>query len=306
MEANILEGIYVRVGGEAGRTNGLSLNVLDNMFSHLQELVLLLAKYELETGGSPNLKEFEIELFDFKPGSAIPAFRVIPQRQRELIPIVEEQRGVVAKKFDDLMALANTGKYEDFFPVDGLIDVKYAIAEEMHGFIASAGNSPVSIVRPINGNGQFREIYNVHKFTKIQSEQLLRPRKRKQKAEDPELILGLVQRIGGRKRIIDLYENKDATISVTPVEIILENKTYHLHSPLNCTVIKEDEHFIIQNEILDLYAVGDTIDEAEHDLYSEFDASYTLLNSMPDDQLSDRLLRAKNMLNGYIKEITRE
>jgi hypothetical protein len=306
LEANIINGVYLRVGGDAGKTNGLPWNILENMFGHLQELISLLAKYELETAQSPNLKDFEIELYDFKPGSAVPAFRLVPKIQTALLPIINEQKNVVAQKFDQLMSYANDGAYEKFFSPEQLPEVKHDIAEELYGFILSTGNSPISIVKPVNGNGQFKENYKVPKFTKHQSETLLKPKVRRAKGLEPEQIFALIQRVGKKRTIVDLYENKDTILSVAPLNIIGENKIYHLHTPLLCTVHKEDGNFIIENEMLDLYAAGENIDDAEHDLYKEFDESYQLLNSMPDSQLSERLLRAKKMMSSYIKEITIE
>ncbi|MBW0179188.1 hypothetical protein [Sediminibacterium sp.] len=303
MEANILKGVYVRVGGEAGKTNGLSLRIVENMFEHLQELIRLLAKYELETNKSPDLKDFDIELYDFKPGSAVPAFRIRQSLQISL-PNFDRQKEVVAEKFDSLMALANSGKYEDFFENDQLPEVKHEIAEELYGFLISPGNSPLSIVKPKENS--FEEIYKIPKFTKDQSERLLKPKVRRLKTEEPEKLLALVQRIGKRRTIVDVYENKDTILSIAPKKIITDEKIYHLHTPLLCTVHKEDGNFVIENEMLDLYAAGPNIDLAEHDLYKEFDASYSLLNSLNDSELSERLLRAKIMMNSYIKEITKE
>jgi hypothetical protein len=303
MEANILDGVYIKVGGEAGKTKGLSWHILENMFSHLQQLIKLLAKYEIETDASPNLKEFEIEIFDFKPGSAVPAFRLVPKQQQELIPIIKEQKLVVANKFDQLMAYANEGDYQKFFRDDLLPEVKHDIAEELFGFILSAERSPLSIVKPINTTGDFHEIYKVPRFTKEQSEKLLKPKKRRKVLDEPEQILALVQRIGKRRTIVDLYENKDTILSIAPMQIVLKDKIYELHTPLLCTVQKEDENYIIENEMLDLYAAGETIDEAEHDFYDEFDASFQLLNNLSDEELSERLLRAKRMMNNYVKEI---
>jgi hypothetical protein len=93
---------------------GLAWRIVENMFSHLQELILSLAKYELETDAVPHLEKFQIELFDFKSGSAIPAFRVVPQPQLEIIPIINQQKSVVARQFDELMSYAHTGEYERF------------------------------------------------------------------------------------------------------------------------------------------------------------------------------------------------
>src|SRR5438067_4340024 len=101
-----------------------------------------------------------------------------------------------------------------------------------------------------------------------------------------------------------MYENEDTILSIAPTQIVLPHKSYHLYSPLICKVQKEEGNFIIENDILDLYAAGKNIDEAEQDFYNEFDSSYLLLSSLPDKELSDRLLRAKKMMNEYIKNIT--
>lgn len=92
-------------------------------------------------------------------------------------------------------------------------------------------------------------------------------------------------------------------LSIAPTQIVTDDKTYILHNPLLCSVTKEDGNFIIENEILDIYAVGENIDEAEIDFYNEFDASFQLLNGLLDNDLSDTLLRAKTIMNAYVKEI---
>jgi hypothetical protein len=309
MEANILEGVYIRVAGKAGETQGLAWHIVESMFGHLQSLIASLAKYELDTDGSPNLKEFEIEIFDFKPGSAVPAFRLIPKSQKELIPLLEKQKVVVANKFDELMSYANKDGYEKFFQKEHLPEVRYEIAEDLYGFIHSADNSPLSIVEPVvtkEGKLSYRQIYNVPRFSKEQSEYLLAPKKRRKSAEEPEEIYGLIQRVGKRRKIISVFENKDTVLSVSLPQIVLPDKTYYLHSPLICTVEQEDGHYIVQNEMLDLYAAGNSIDEAEYDLCIEFNDTYEHLKSLPDKDLSERLLRAKTMLNSYIKEIKNE
>lgn len=305
MEANIITGVYVRVGGNAGKTNGLAWHIVENMFGHLQQLIELLAKYELQTDIAPNLKEFEIEIFDFKPGSAVPAFRLVQKPQSELIATSETQKIEVANRFDQLMSFANKGQYEAFFNEEGLPEVRYEIGEELYGFTLSADNSPISLVKPPL-NGVYKEIYNVPQFNQYQAEYLLRPKIRRKKAEEPEQLLALVQRVGKRRKILDMYENKDTQLSIAPTRIVTLEKVYHLHSPLVCTINKEDGNYIIENDMLDIYAAGKTIDEAEIDFYNEFDAAYQLFSSIPDDQLSGRLLRAKIMMTSYIKEITTE
>lgn len=202
------------------------------------------------------------------------------------------------------MALANVGAYQKFFKEDILPDVRYDLAEELYGFIRSAENSPLSIGKEING--EFKELYKVPNFTREQSNYLLRPRKRRKQPEEPEQLLGLIQKIGKRRTIIDVYENKDTVLSIAPEEIVAEDKIYRLHTPLLCAVTKEDGNFIVEHKMLDLYAAGATIDEAEIDFYNEFHQSYQLFQSLPDNELSERLLRAKVLMSTYIKEISLE
>jgi hypothetical protein len=158
----------------------------------------------------------------------------------------------------------------------------------------------------VNGTTEYKEIYKLPKFNKRQQEFLLKPIAKRKQAGEPEEILGLIQRVGKKRKILDLYDNKDTILSISPDQIVVPDKTYYLTAPLSFTVQKEDGNFTIENKMLDLYAAGETIDEAEHDLYKEFDESYKLLNSIPDEELSDRLLRAKNVMNFFIKEIIYE
>jgi hypothetical protein len=59
MPADIVKAIYFRVEGVAGETKGLSWSILDKMGNHLQKLISLLAKYNLENISSPQLDNAE-------------------------------------------------------------------------------------------------------------------------------------------------------------------------------------------------------------------------------------------------------
>ncbi len=302
IQANIIDGIYFQVTGEAGKTNGLAWHVIEEMGYRLQELVHLLAKYDLEIPNSPKLKDFEIEIFDFQPGSAIPAFRLTPTHELPLIESVAQRVGV-ADRLDKLLSVADSGKYEVFFDQYNLLDVKQDIAEQVYGLTLAADNSPINVVKLIPESAPTK-IYHINRFNRLQQETLLKPRRVRQKKEIHEM-LGLIRTVGTRRKIIDIYEGKETVLSFAPPTIVTLEKVYHLHSPLLCKVVKENDHFIIEHEMLDLYASGKTIDEAEFDFYREFDASYQWYGQTPNDKLSDRLLRAKQTMFAYVKEITK-
>src|SRR5450432_3395311 len=130
----------------------------------------------------------------------------------EVVPLINEQKNVVAAKFDELMSYANKGSYEQFFKPEQLTEVRYEIGEELYGFILSAEKSPLSIVQPADRVGKYKEIYKVPPFTSGQSEFLLKPKRRRKSPGEPEEIFALIQRMGKKRKIIDLYENKDTIL----------------------------------------------------------------------------------------------
>jgi hypothetical protein len=276
--------------------------MLEDMGYHLQRLITHLAKYDIETKGSPLLERFEIELFDFRAGSAVPAFRLVPSMQGTINEFLG-QRDAVAVQVDKLLATADAGNYEQFFGQFNLEEVRYEVAQDFNKFTASTGNSPITVVKPVRATGPVK-VYDIKKFSKQQSDYLLKAPGTLRVAEPPQELLALIRKTGRRNKIIDLYEGKNTALSFAPTFLVTLEKVYHFHSPLLCIVIKENDHFVIQNEMLDIYASGSTIDEAEMDFAKEFDASYNWFKNTPDDKLSERLLRGKRMMENYIKEIT--
>ena len=107
------------------------------------------------------------------------------------------------------------------------------------------------------------------------------------------------------KRQIKSVINKDShSFSYAPETINVHNRNYQLNFPLRCLFEKEDDHFNIQNELLDIYATGKTMDEAEHDFNEEFDYLYQRLNSLDEKKLTVRLNIIKAFINRYVKQVT--
>jgi hypothetical protein len=309
---DLITGIHIRIEGEAGKTQGLSAATLVDMVTHFQNLLKLLAKYNLKTNFQADLRDFEIEIFDFRPGSAVPAFRFRPMYIPSLDDELVQQRVDVSEAFTKLMSIADKGNYEQIKKVYELPEVTSDIAKELFQFTYSTGTSPISIVKPIRGN-KFKTVYKVQRPKRRQISALIINGTTRFKTieETNNEVFGkiLVKALpGGKKqrKIKELYEGKDNAMSFAPSHITAPEVTYHLHSPLMCLLFKEEEYFVIQAELYDLYAAGPTEQEAEVNFYKEFDIAYKRFTETPDSQLSDRLLRAKQAIKLIVKEITND
>lgn len=309
---DLVSGIHLRVEGEEGKTNGLNGSTLVDMITHFQNLLRLLAKYNLESNFQADLKDFEIEIFDFKPGSAVPAFRFRPVYVPSLDDELIQQRVDVSNAFNKLLTIADKGKYEEIKKLYKLPEITSEIATELFKFTYSTGTSPISVVKPIRG-GKFKTVYKVNRPKRRQVSALIIDGRTKFKNQEETkneafakiLVKGLP---GGKKHrtIKELYEGKDTAMSFAPTQIVAPDRTYYLHSPLLCLLDKEENYYIIEADLYDLYAAGPTVEEAEHNFYKEFDIAYQRFKELKDDQLSERLIRAKQAINLIVKEIVKE
>jgi len=308
MPADIIKGVYFKIEGKAGETKGIAWSILQKMGSHLQHLISAMAKYDLANVGSPQLNNFEIELFDYRPGSAVPAFRLRPVAQQVIGIPIQEQRQAVSKSFDSMLEIAAGGDYRKIGNLYTLPEVKNEIAKQFFEFVNSPGQSPITVVRP-TPKGRFTKVYNIQRFTQDAYNYLYTPTLKTKiisdtKSEDAYGKVLLKTTKGKTKpKIVELYRGKDNSMSFSPSHIVVSGKTYNLHGPLMCVLDKEKDYFVIENKLMDLYASGESEYEAEQNFYKEFDLAFTRLNELSDAQLSTRLIRAKALMNLIVKEI---
>ena len=74
MNINLEDGTFIEIGGEVGKYNSLPIDYLIQFAISFQELVLDLANIDLPAVNPINPASFNIELIDFKKGSAVPKF----------------------------------------------------------------------------------------------------------------------------------------------------------------------------------------------------------------------------------------
>lgn len=301
---DLTSGIGFHIEGELGKYNTLPIDALIKISQNLQNLLVTLAKANVNDSDSLDLDNFKIELSGFEKGSAIPLFIFTPRTQTTLHDI-SEQRNIVNVKFEELMVLADSGNYSTLADSYDTSSWRNEIVESLFSFTQSFGNSPVAICST-SQSGQQLDTYKINKL-KVETKKSLI-------IETPNLVeepretygVGRIKTTYGRKRtrtkVIESYNKANTVLSYSPDVIVHENTSYILNFPLRCSLEKEDDYYIIQAELLDLIGTGETEDEAERNFAQEFSFIYKRYNEVSDENLSDRIRGIKQILNIYVKE----
>jgi hypothetical protein len=271
----------------------------------LQELVMSIAKYDLPANEAIDLNNFKLELTDFQKGSAIPSF-VLTQRVQPVITDYQNQREEVTKKLNSLFEISDKGSYTDLRDLYPEHFKRNEIVEKLYDFTSSFKNSPVSIYEKGNIN-EDSEKYSPKKFKASTKKSLIVEVKevKKEKSEEKAFARIKVTKSGGKttNRIEEVISTAKHSLSYSPEIININKKQYILNFPLRCLFEKEDDYYVINNEQLDIIGTGLTQDDAEQNFNEEFDYLYNRLNSLQDNQLNKRLLRIKNVLNSFVKQV---
>ena len=110
---------------------------------------------------------------------------------------------------------------------------------------------------------------------------------------------------GGKivRKIENEIKYESHSLSYSPSVIAIDDRRYVLNYPLRCLFEKEEDHYIIKNESLDIYAVGKTVDDVETDFNEEFDNLYKTLTSLSESQLTTRMNDIKKFMNLYVNHV---
>lgn len=306
MAIDLKKGISLKIEGELGKFQTLPIESLIKIAESLQELVLSIAKYDLPADEAIDLNNFKLELTDFQKGSAIPSF-VLTQRVQPIITSdYQNQREEVTKKLNTIFEISDKGNYtklKDLYPEHFK---RNEIVEKLYGFTSSFKNSPVSIYEKGNIN-EDGEKYRPKKFKASTKKSLIVQVKEvtEDRQEEKAFARIKVTKKGGKTRnsIEEVISTAQHSLSYSPEIINVNKKQYILNFPLRCLFEKEDDFYVINNEQLDIIGTGETQDDAEQNFNEEFDYLYNRLNSLKDNQLNKRLLRIKNVLNSFVKEV---
>jgi len=299
------KGVNLKIEGEIGKFQTIPVDVLAKIGQHFQDLVISLAKYDLNEAEGVDLNNFKLELSGFQKGSAVPQFS-FTNRIQATVNDYKAQRDQINEKLTDLFEAADTGDYLSLKKLYSKKPVRTEIANRLFDFVNSFGDSPVEVV---GGGKTMRRMFKVQKFKgKIKNELTDKPVKSKhEKIEETTVGSIKVTREGDkviRKKVVEIYDDAHTSLSYSTNEIIHGRLKYELNSPLRCLFLKQDNFYIIQSELLDIIGTGSSQEEAESQFFKSFDYCFRRYND-PKIKLSKRLVIIRDIMRNIIKNVKR-
>ncbi|WP_158825735.1 hypothetical protein [Mucilaginibacter lacusdianchii] len=301
--------LLIRIGNESDE-HSVSWDVLKNVGDKLEALILTLAKYNLDAAGNSNLDNFKLDFSGFYNGSAVPAFRLNPHPIPSLFDNGEARKSVVAD-FTKVVSSIDKGNYQQIADWYNMPSAKNDVIKKLYDFTNSAGTTPVTIVKRQDDN-KFKKVYSIRRLNKEVYDQLIVKEQTLEAADVKPDESTAVARVIIKKdksgkisrKTSELYNDKEATLSLKLDRIETDNSHYIFKTPILFQLYQEGKGIIIENEQLDLYAGGRTTTEAKESLFKQFSHSYNRLNQLQDNQLSSYLLQVKQYYNLIIKSVS--
>lgn len=306
---DLTKGISIQVGGEAGKYHTLRVKDLIEIAKNLENLVLAIAKSDIDTGDAIDLDNFKIELSGFSAGSAVTTWVSTPRIQMPIADLGKQQK-VVSKRLDEIMQVADKGHYtalKELYP-DAVR--RNEVVGAIYAFRNSVPDAPMAVVAPAKRKGaKPKKLYAIKPFRK-EVRTLLTTRVVEPKQEGTESIavarLKLVTDAKGRvvsSKRLEMFKKENTSVAWAPPVIVHEDRAYILRHPLPCIVGHEDKVYAITNELLGIIGTGADMDEAEASFAEEFDFMYRRYTGMPDKKLAPHLVEVKRMLQHLVTGI---
>ena len=301
MDFDLENGISFKIDGELGKYQTLPIDALIKIAESFQNLVLSIAKNDLEADDSIDYNNFKIELTDFTKSSAVPTFVFTPRIQHTTSDY-KEQRVTVNANLVKLFEVSDNGDYnkiKDLYPSS---NSRNDIIENLYNFTHSFKGSPTTIFSKENLNLNFK----VKKFkSEVKKSLLTNVVDLVEEKVEHSAIARVIVTTKGKKtsnKIQELISEQGHTIAYSPEIINVNEKQYILNFPLHCSFNKEDDYYVIKNELIDITATGLTVEEVELDFNEEFDFLFTRLNELDNTKLSKRMQNIKLAINLFVKE----
>lgn len=308
LNVSLVDGIYLRVDGEEEKSHKIQWEILKKIGDNTQKLITKVVKNSSKENyiEESNLK---IEFKGFYKGSAISAF-VLPKPSN----LIFENANAYENLNTNLSSILDKLSKGDFLSIANMYPdpkVKNEMIEIVYEFSNSAGTKPFSVVKPIL-NQKFRELGTIRKISSSQKA-LLKVEIAENIEENTKVVeskaLGkivLKSTPGGKttRKITHIYSQKEGMFSLKFDSIETSSRIYNLNYEALFVVKEEKKNFIsFENTILDIYACGKSIVEAEEDIFDQFDYTYRRLNEFDDSMLSEHLFNAKTYINMLVNSV---
>jgi hypothetical protein len=296
------KGISFKIEGELGKYQTLPIDSLVKIAETFQNLILSIAKYDVSSDNSIDYNNFKLELTDFTKSSAVPTF-IFTQRIQNTTSDYKTQRNIVNSRLTKLLEITNNGDYSKIKDFYNSAVSRNEIVENLYGFTNSFKNSPTTIFEKDNYSLNFK----IKKFkTQVKNDLLTKIiNLEEEKSEHTAIARVKVTTKGSSSKntIQEIISDKSHTIAYSPDIINVNDKQYILKYPIHCSFIKEDNFYLIKNELIDITATGLSIEEAELNFNEEFDFLYSRLNNLNDSKISQRMQNIKIAINLFVKEV---
>lgn len=292
MKLDLEKGTYLQIGGELGKYNSLPVDVLAKIAEHLQDLLFAIAKHDLPANEPINIDNFKIELVDFKKGSAVPKFAYTQRTENKTGVNWQINRNTVNEKFETLAEVSDSGDYGKIIELYPEPIKRNPIVESLFSFTKDFKTAPVNFVEIDEVTNDIKPIFKINKFKSSIKKSLLG--KIIEEKKEPEEYYEGVAAIKFKtkegkitnKKIIRTYQKDKYSLEFAPSILVFENTKYILKYPLRCKFEKEDDYFVIENELLSIIGTGLSEDDAELSFSEEFNFIYERLITLKDEQLS--------------------
>lgn len=307
MKIDFDKGAFIEIGGELGKYNSLPIDDLVKIAQDLQELLLTIAKFDLPSTESIDMKNFKIELVGFTKGSAVPKFAYTQRIENKTGLNWQIHRNAVNEKFEKIIEISNSGDYSKITELYPEPIKRNPIVENLYSFANDFGTAPVSFVDYDEESDKITPIFKINRFKPGVKKELISEIKEIEKSQlesDEAVAKVKITNKNGKitRKIINTYSKK-FSLEYAPVIIISGSTKYFLKFPLRCLFEKEDDYFVIQSEMLGIIGTGLTEDEAEISFGEEFDYIYDRFNSLESDSLTNHNQLIKSILNQIVEKI---
>lgn len=305
--------LLIRVAGENEKNHTLSWDVLKAIGDSTQRLINTLAKSSVDATIEPEY--IKLVFVGFFPGSTVPAWRL--KDEPHLLFPVKDSIQALNNDFDFVVRSINEGNFQKIADKYNEPVIKNEVIDAVYSFSNSAGTKPIAIVKRINTKTKevkFRQLARVRNMTLDQKRILVANPTLNTiaKINDSSEAVGkfLISkspkgRLSAKK--LQLYTQKEAVLSLRFDSIETDLVIYELKGDLTFRITNDkNRSFSIENKLLDIYAQGETIKEAEQDMFDQFDFTFKRLNEVEDNKLSSHLLDAKKYINLIVDKIKKK
>lgn len=307
MKIDFDKGAFIEIGGELGQYNSLPIDDLVKIAQDLQELIFTIAKFDLASDESIDLRNFNIELVGFTKGSAVPKFAYSQRVENKTGIYWQIHRTKVNETFEKLIEVSNSGDYSKVKELYPEPFKRNQIVESLYSFANDFGSAPVNFVDYDEKSEKITPILKINRFKPAVKKELISEIKEivKTESESNEAVAKVkITNKNGRisRKILSTYSKK-FSLEYAPIIIVSDTTKYFLKYPLRCLFEKENGYFVIQSEMLGIIGTGLTEDEAEVSFSEEFDYIYERFNSLDSDSLTNYNQLIKNILNQIVEKV---